>query len=239
MLVRELWRFPVKSLQGDRVAATEVGSKGLVGDRSHALLDVDRGVVLTARRDPRLLFGRGVLRRDGTAAIEVDGRPATDDADALSAWVGKRVRLVGPSEDRATYESARNDVADTDIAAWQGPVGSYHDSTRTQVSIVATGDLGTWDRRRFRANVVVDGDTADHLVGHRIRLGGAVLDVVKKIDRCVMTTRPQPGGIERDLSVLTTIRDTRAMCLAVGALVVESGPVAEGDEVTVLGPLDI
>jgi hypothetical protein len=48
-----------------------------------------------------------------------------------------------------------------------------------------------------------------------------------------MTTRPQPGGIERDLDVLRTINAERATHLGVGTLVVTPGAVAVGDELTV------
>ena len=53
------------------------------------------------------------------------------------------------------------------------------------------------------------------------RSAPVVLDVVKPIDRCVMTTRPQPGGIERDLDVLRTINAERQTWLGVGTLVVQ------------------
>ena len=47
-----------------------------------------------------------------------------------------------------------------------------------------------------------------------------------------MTTRAQPGGIERDLNVLRTIARERDACLAVGALVARPGAVAVGDPLT-------
>lgn len=237
----DLRRYPVKSTQGEALERAEVGPTGIVGDRSHALRDATTGVVLTARRDPELLLARGRLAGEGGGArvvlpdgTAVEGPGAEADA-ALSAWLGRPVELVGPSGERSTYEIPVDPEDDgSEVRTWQGPAGTYHDSTRTQVSIVATGDLGGWDVRRFRPNVVVDAPTADVLVGHRVRLGGAVLEVVKQIDRCVMVTRPQPGGIERDLDVLRTIRRQRDLLLAVGALVVEPGPVRVGDTLTVL-----
>jgi hypothetical protein len=101
------------------------------------------------------------------------------------------------------------------------------------VSLVSTGTLGTWDRRRFRSNVLLDGAGEDDLVGATVRLGTAVLDVVKPVSRCVMVTRPQPGGIARDTGVLKTIHRERGSALAVGALVPVPGRVAVGDELTV------
>jgi uncharacterized protein len=47
-----------------------------------------------------------------------------------------------------------------------------------------------------------------------------------------MTTRPQPGGIERDLSVLRTIARDRDACLAIGAVVETPGDIRVGDVLT-------
>ena len=51
--VQELWRFPVKSMQGERIDASEVTSVGLVGDRAYAVVDADNGKVGSAKH-PRL-----------------------------------------------------------------------------------------------------------------------------------------------------------------------------------------
>ena len=71
--------------------------------------------------------------------------------------------------------------------------------------------------------MLLDGEGEDGLVGEAVHLGDAVLDVRKRIGRCVMTTRPQPGGIEADPDVLRTIARERDACLAVGALVARPG----------------
>ena len=69
-------------------------------------------------------------------------------------------------------------------------------------------------------------------MGCRVALGDAMLDVGMRIGRCVMTTRPQAGGVERDLDVLRTINRERGGCLSVGALVVQPGVVRVGDTLT-------
>ncbi|MGY1764248.1 MOSC domain-containing protein [Geodermatophilus sp. SYSU D00779] len=236
MRVAELWRYPVKSLQGERLTSAEAGPEGLAGDRQWALFDVGTGLGLTARRVPDLLFLSGRLRPDGHVEVVLpDGTVTSDDA-VLSDWLGRSVALRAaadaPGERR--YESP-HEVGEADEYDWDvfaGARGAFHDSSRTRVSLVSTGTLGTWDRRRFRANVVLEGAGEDALVGRRVRLGGAELDVVKQVGRCVMVTRPQPGGIGRDNGVLKTIHRERDGCLAVGALVVRVGTVAVGDELT-------
>ena len=63
-------------------------------------------------------------------------------------------------------------------------------------------------------------------------IGGARLEVVKHVGRCVMVTRPQPGGIERDVDVLRTIHRERGGRFAVGAAVTIPGPVSVGDQLS-------
>ena len=236
MQVDELWRYPVKSLQGERLTGAEVGPEGLAGDRQWALFDVGTGLGLTARRVPDLLFLTGRLSPDGRVEVVLpDGSVTSEDA-VLSDWLGRPValRAAADAPDERLYENPA-EVGEDDEYDWDtfsGARGAFHDSSRIRVSLVSAGTLGTWDRRRFRANVVLSGEGEDALVGQRVRLGSAELDVVKQVDRCVMVTRPQPGGIGRDNGVLRTIHRQRNGYLAIGALVTRSGTVSVGDELT-------
>lgn len=230
--VRALWRHPVKSMGGERVRATDVGTHGLPGDRAFGVVDVATGRVLTARREPRLLFARATWHHGEVEVRDEDGAPLADDG-ALSRWLGRPVRLERAGTEGGVYENPLDAEGETDWVSWQGPGYAWHDSSRTRVSLVSTGTLADWDPARFRANVLLDGAGEDELVGTRVQLGGAVLDVRKRIDRCVMVTRAQPGlPIDRD--VLRRIHRDRGGDLAVGALVADPGPVAVGD---VLVPL--
>jgi uncharacterized protein len=231
--VLELWRYPVKSLQGERLDSAALTADGLAGDRRFAIFDVETGFGLTARRAPELLFASARLRDDGDVEITLpDGSHAGDDA-ALSEWLGRRVELrSADGETPRRYENPEVDFereTERDWAPFEGAPGPFHDSRGARVSIVSTETIGSWDRRRFRSNVLLDGAGEDALVGSRIALGGAVLDVGMRIQRCVMTTRPQPDGIDRDLTVLRTIARERDARLAVGALVIRPGRVSVGD----------
>jgi uncharacterized protein YcbX len=230
-----LWRYPVKSMQGEELPDAAVGDLGLTGDRQWAVVDTATGLALTGRREPALLFARA--RLDGTAGVVIelpDGSTARSDDD-LTAWLGHPVELrrASPSA-HGRYEIATDFEAEqsSEWVQWDGPEGTFHDSGRTRVSLISQEAMGGWAWRRFRANLVVDGDEAE-LVGHRVGIGSTELEVVKRIDRCVMTTRPQPDGIERDLDVLRTINRDRGGYLGVGALVLGAGSVTVGDELTV------
>ena len=47
-VVEELWRYPVKSMLGERLTATDVTECGLLGDRAYALRDASDGKIATA-----------------------------------------------------------------------------------------------------------------------------------------------------------------------------------------------
>jgi len=233
MRVLELWRYPVKSLQGERLDEAAIDVLGIAGDRRWALFDRDTGLGLTARRVPELLFGSARIRDGGVEVVLPDGTVTTDEG-VLSDWLGRRVELRTAderSEAAPTYETpADEDVPDpTEWLQWEGAPGPFHDSPRIRLSLVSTGTLGTWDRRRFRANVLLDGAGEDELRGVEARLGGVRLRFGLPVSRCVMTTRPQPGGIARDTSVLKTIHRERDGNLAVRAAVLEPGIVRTGD----------
>jgi uncharacterized protein len=232
MRVAELWRYPVKSMLGERVDRARLTTDGVDGDRQFAIFDCATGHFLTARRVPELLFASARLREDGELEMTLpDGTLANDDR-ALSTWLNRDVVLRSASHEAPRqYEDTTN--AELDAASgssvFTGAPSAFHDSPRARVSLVSAATLGTWDPRRFRANVYLDGGGEDTYVGSRALLGNALVDIGKHIGRCVMVTRPQANGVERDLDVLRTIRDERAGSLAVGATVLRAGAVAVGD----------
>ena len=124
-VVRELWRYPVKSMGGESIASCELGSLGIPADRGWALRDEDAGEIRGAKKLPALLRCQARYRTepmgddvpqadivlpDGTAT-------ATDDPDVerkLSALVGRRVTLHPrrPPDDRAHYRRGLPDDPD-------------------------------------------------------------------------------------------------------------------------------
>ncbi len=240
MRVAELWRYPVKSLQGEQLESAALTADGLGGDRRYAIYDAETGFGLTARRVPELLFASARLRDGGEVEITLPGGSIARDDAALSAWLGRGAALRSIDAEVARRYENPTDFEHEATSAWapfEGAAGAFHDSPGARVSLVSTATIGSWDRRRFRSNVLLDGDGEDELVGHRVALGDAALEVGMRIERCVMTTRPQPGGIERDLDVLRTIARERDARLAVGALVTQPGTTRVGDALTVLpGP---
>jgi uncharacterized protein YcbX len=209
--IAELWRYPVKSMAGERLESAELTSNGIVGDRIVHVSGGD-GRVITSRTRQRLLGLRGSLGPDGEPRI--NGRPwtAVESANAVRMAAGQDAHLVpynGPE---------RFDVLPL-LVATDGAIAS----------------LGV-DHRRLRPNIVisgVEGLAERQWPGRRLRIGPALVDVAKLRGRCVMTTF-DPDTQEQDLSVLRRIVKEFGGRMALDCAVIESGTLRVGDQVDLL-----
>ncbi len=235
MQVSEIWRFPVKSMQGERLQSASVSQFGIEGDRAWSLFDAETGLNLTGRRDPDMLFAAARLVAENEVMITLPDGTETADNATLSAWLGRDVELRrAATEGVGTYEIQLDEKDAGSWVQWSGPSGSFHDSTVSQISLVSEAAFQSWDRRRFRTNVVLDSPGEVELVGRKATVGSVGLDVMKQIDRCVMTTRPQPAiddlpPVERDLEVLKIINRDHGTFLGVGAMIHTPGTISIGD----------
>jgi uncharacterized protein YcbX len=209
MHVAALWRYPVKSMAGERLDRVALGLDGIPGDRAVHLRD-GRGRVVTSRSRPGLLAHRATLGADGQPLV--DGRPwrAPDVArDVAEAARDPAARLV-PSEGLERF-----DVLPLLVA--------------TDGALAAFG----YDARRLRPNLVVagvDGLAERGWPGHLLRAGAALIGVRKRRARCIMTTF-DPDTQVQDVEVLHHIHRAFGGELALDCWVVRPGTIAVGDEV--------
>jgi uncharacterized protein len=209
--VAELWRYPVKSLAGERLERAVVTLDGIAGDRVVHVRGA-RGRVVTARTHPGLLALHGTLGPDGKPLI--DGRPwnAPESAAAVRVAAG----------------------AETTLARYDGP-----ERFDVLPLLIATdGAIAALDvdGRRLRPNVVIGGVagvTERQWPGRRLRIGDVVISMEKLRGRCVMTTF-DPDTQVQDLSVLRRIVDDFGGTMALDSAVVSGGTIAVGDPVELL-----
>ena len=249
MKVAGLWRYPVKSMQGEPRDSVVLDDGGVEGDRRFGVLDTGSGTIISAKKDGRLLEARAMLVgveltvRLPTGETALGTGPGVDGA--LSAWLGRTVHLVEARPGgRGTFECPTDfEDDDSEPSRWQGPYGSFVDSS--PVHLLTTASLRTmsserpdlrWDVLRFRPNVLIEADGSgcveDAWVGRTIHLGEVELRVRKPCGRCVMTTRPQPGGLARQLDILRHLSAARSANLGVLAQVTRGGRVEVGQPAT-------
>ncbi|HEX4491267.1 MAG TPA: MOSC N-terminal beta barrel domain-containing protein [Acidimicrobiia bacterium] len=246
--VVELWRHPVKSLQGESLDEATIEDSGLAGDRRWGIVDRETGKVLTGRRAPALLLASSRLDGTGVAVRLPDGDPVggpSAHADAvLSEWIGRPVTLVEAESFGAGIAESFADATDdsSEVRAWAMPDGRFVDAL--PLLVVTTASLrqgralhpeGAWETRRFRPNIVIDVDEVgwveDGWCGQTLRVGDVTVQPLAPCSRCTMVTRPQPG-LDRDLDVFKTLARHHGSTFGVWSVVQTAGVVHVGDVVT-------
>ena len=158
MHVAELWRYPVKSLAGERLESVDVHEDGFPGDRVARVVDAS-GNQLTARTKPALLALPG--REWESASV----------ADALPNAAGPGARFERVNGSGHFFDESPLLVATDGAIAALG-----YDGRRFRPNIVVAGVPGmaerSWDGRRLR----IGGPD------------GAEIDLGHLCERCVLTT---------------------------------------------------
>jgi uncharacterized protein YcbX len=135
--VTGLWRFPVKSMRGERLEEAHVTEHGLVGDRAYALIDTDTGKVVSAKsvkRFPDLLqcqatFVEPPRADEDLPPVEItlpDGRTVrsdtSDSSGVLSAFFEHDVTLARAAPEDFTIDQYHPDIEDVDPAGHRDTV---------------------------------------------------------------------------------------------------------------------
>lgn len=248
--VDEIWRYPVKSMLGERIPRVAIDLGGVEGDRVYALRDAADSGLISAKRFAEMFGFHARLARSGMLGIEFpDGVLMADNAPGLDARLSKvlgrevtLVRLGGSGIERIKTGTTADSTQGT---GYFETAAGFHDSS--DVHLLTTAQLerarslypqGDWDRRRFRPNLLIstDGATPDPEPGAVIQIGTSVrLEVARGCSRCVMTTHAQED-LPQDRQILATLARKSGNVLGTLCGVANTGEVTTGDEVWLTGP---
>ncbi len=182
--VAALYRYPVKSMQGEELAEAMVAGRGILGDRAYAIRDRRTGYIASAKH-PRK-WGSLLACKATFVEPPIPGAPLppvrialpdgtvirSDQPDAdrlLSRALGRDVMLISEAPAAPTREANRAavDAIDEEIReepmALAAPAGSLFDhavihliTTATLARLRTMHPEGRFDARRFRPNIVVE-----------------------------------------------------------------------------------
>lgn len=210
MHVAELWRYPVKSLRGERLEAAEVRRDGFAGDRM-VQVRRDDGELITARTRPRLLALDAVAAADGMPLVGGCGWDSAEAARAVRDAAGANAHLERSSERR------------------------FDDTPLLVTTDGALAALGA-DGRRLRPNIVVagvEGLAERGWPGSTLVVGELRIAVEKLCERCVMTTF-DPDTLAQDGALLRRINDAFEGRFALNCHVLAPGRIRVGEVVTMI-----
>ena len=264
--VVSLWRYPVKSMIGEELNASECASAGLLGDRVYAIVDRTSGKVASAKNPkkwPTLFQFRAAFVAPPQPGRELppvlitlpNGDAITSDqADVnqiLSRELGRDVTLEYSAPGAPALEEywpAVEGLAQTDTVTDEAmPAGTFFDCATVHVLTTATLDHlrslypeGRFEVRRFRPNVVVQALGSDFLENG---WGDAVVGIGDRVRLNVVGPCPRcvmttlaQGDLPQDLGILRTAAKHNKAHVGVYAAVAQAGRIRRGDSVTLHPP---
>ena len=228
-VIRQLARYPVKSMQGEALLSATLTLQGFEEDRRYAFVQAaSRSSFpwLTARELPELLYYRTSVEKAGSpdALVTVatprgENWPVASDElrKALETRSGRPLFLL--RDHRGSY-----DVAPVSLIS------------RQTVARIAQESGTKEDPWRFRPNLLVelsDGEAFDEMkwVGRILRLGDTAKIAITQVDqRCVMISLDPATG-ESSPEILKGVVQKHGNCAGIYATVLARGEVRAGDAI--------
>jgi len=247
MHIERIGFTPVKSCRHTARDEVTLTAAGPIGDRVFCLVDRARRRVLRTVENPLLLQTVAAWDEE-VLSVELDGRTLTGTPVPTGETIGVdywgRTAEVQPVT--GPWAAAFSEYLGYDVLL--GRAGRPGEVVYgASVSLVGTDTMrGLSDRlgaavdsARFRSTFLVDTGGAephaeDAWVGHRLALGGAMVEVRQTIPRCAVVDSDPVSGV-RDVPVLKTLGGYRHrgedIFAGVDAVVVRPGVVRTGDRV--------
>lgn len=217
-----MWRYPVKSLGGERLQGSPLTGGGLPGDRIVAVLEPAsrRPEHPVSARDLPALLAFQATWEEGQALVSGPGLDRVGHRDprvgvAVSEYCGRRLRLQELAE--PWFDDA--------------PIHLVNLASLRRLGSELKGEV---DHRRFRANLYLEAADSEAgcetgWEGVRVALGGACLEVLGGCPRCALTTRDPDNPDSSWPLLLRHLVRTRGELMGVYLRAVSEGPVGEGD----------
>jgi uncharacterized protein len=180
--VVSLWRYPVKSMMGEELNSSYITERGLIGDRTYALIDNQTGKVISAKNpakwrklfDFRAAFIDSLQTADNIPNVRItfpDGSQIFSDQEEidhlLSKILGREVSLMKATMDKPGYEEYWPDVegiAHRELVTDEiMPSKTFFDIAVIHILTSSTINRfrelypeGRFEVRRFRPNIVIE-----------------------------------------------------------------------------------
>ncbi|GAC1510919.1 MAG: hypothetical protein NVS1B3_13820 [Candidatus Dormibacteraceae bacterium] len=207
-------------MAGECVGSCAVGELGLEGDRRWAFVDGSSnrvGKLFTIRQDERLMTYGARLADGHVDVVTPEGETRQLDGDMVTHLAADASRPLTLRE----LEGANFD---------DSPVLVVNLATVTAFGALAGMNV---DRRRFRANLYLDGLAPQEEIGwlgRRIQVGTVELEAVSRCERCVVITR-DPDTTKTMPALLRLLAETQDTYMGVYCRVTRPGRVSTGDSV--------
>ncbi len=235
--VAELWRYPVKSMRGERLHTAAFDAAGMVGDRRYAVVSTGAPVgkpLVTSRERTRMLLYQPQLDSE-LGSVPVVITPSGERLPLPSPELIDTLQRELAGSDSTLELEHSPDKPITDVRAL-----SF--ISRATLDFLARELGNSFTPQRLRNNLILNLDDArpfaeEELEGKTLRFGEAedatILHIHERIPRCrIVTLDPQTA--ETDNTLLRYIGKHRSARIAVYATVNHPGTIHENTPIYLL-----
>jgi uncharacterized protein YcbX len=230
MKVKQLYRYPVKSLLGEKVSSFTLDTRGVVNDRLFAITDENKYIgshknTRRFRKLPRLFELKSFINNNEIRiSFPNDDQYSVDNPilnRKLSDFIGQPVSIA--KEDKVSHlDDGPIHILTTASLNWlQGLLPNIEITPE-----------------RFRPNILLDGPsenkqlTEDLWIGKVLNIGNCKLEITNKTQRCLMVTSAQ-NSLAYSPEILKTLGKHNDACFGVYAKVITQGTIEENTTVTI------
>ena len=261
--VLSLWRYPVKSMQGEEINSSFVTERGLFGDRAYALMDAEDGKTVTAKNPkkwPTMFQFRAAFEQPMDTAALPPVRIMTPSGEmlfsdraglneALSATLGRAVVFADKPPAKPHLDEYWPDdvpgLAHSNTVTDENTLeNTFFDlaflhilSTSTIDALRAAYPAGRFEARRFRPNILVDAGpeafAENAWIGKTIAIGDEVRLAVTGPCPRCVMTTLAQADLPKDPGILRAAVQHNGANVGVYAEVLQGGTIRQGDAIRV------
>lgn len=229
--IRNINRYPVKSMAGEALEECRIEPYGMLGDRVGTFYDESKSdwwKYITVRNIPGLFTYQAKFVEGEVRVTGPDGRVFGWDQELLDEIQSRTETVIAMSPLYAPHPEHPH------LLSVEGAsILLLTDATLRRLEALWGKPL---DQRRFRGNfiVAVDGDSEfeGDWIGKKLTIGEVTLQVDSYCERCVVITM-DPDTLEKDPSLHKIVTEEFGNHFGVYASVVTPGRIQIGDKVTV------
>jgi len=228
--IDEIYRYPVKSLGGERLESCSIQPYGLEGDRAYAFFDETKegwSRYVTARKIPELLSYQAKYNAQHEVQIKSPTGEIYNWDNKLLEEVQRLTKVKLSMLNYKDHPPIMPELMAVDAA-------SILIITNQTISRLETLWGKSVDPRRFRSNIIVNLEDSEFdermWIGARLRIGDAELQVDECCERCAMITI-HPDTLDREVSLLRTVNEEMDLKFGVYASIVNAGHIRKDDRI--------
>ncbi len=231
-IIESIFRYPIKSLGGEKLLDSSIDKNGIEGDRIFALKDCLSGFIVSCKHPTKwgkIIELSATLNQDNSVTvrnIDMDIMTKKEEIESkIRALTSREVELIAIEDNlgRQYREADRRSINEIGINVKREPLSIVGNNNYffdfAPLHLLTTSSLnhintfykqGDFNVQRFRPNLLIKTIDSNKFeengwIGKTIKIGNDLeIKIVEHTPRCVVTTLKQ-GKLDKDRKILKTI----------------------------------